>query len=60
VVGKFNNNAEIEVKSPVAVKAATPITITTKGVLVTSNDGLPILLNAKDLTAVTGSNSDAK
>ena len=61
VVGKFNNNADLEVKSPVAVKAATPITITTKGVLVTSSDGLPVLLNAKDLTAVTGnSKSDAK
>ena len=61
VIGKFNNNADLLIQSPVAVKPATPITITAKGILVTSNDGLPILLNINDLTEIKGGNSgDAK
>ena len=61
VIGKFNNNADLLIQSPVAVKPATPITITAKGILVTSSDGLPILLNIKDLTEIKGGNSgDAK
>ena len=52
VIGKFNNNAETLVKSPVSVKAATPITITAKGVLVTASNGSPVLLNPNDLTVI--------
>ena len=51
-VGRFNEKAELQLKSPVAVKAATPITITSKGVLVTGNNGKPVLLNIKDLTEI--------
>ncbi len=66
VVGKFNNNAQLLIQSDVPVKAATPITITKKGVLVTSSDGVPVLLNESDLTAITknvptaSANVDAK
>ena len=58
VIGKFNNNAETLVKSPVSVKAATPITITAKGVLVTASNGSPVLLNPNDLTVI-GKTPDA-
>ena len=60
-VGKFNNNAQLLTLSDVPVRAATPITISKKGVLVTSVSGKPILLDTKTLSAVTdGSDSDAK
>ena len=51
-VGRFNENAELQLKSPVAVKAATPITITSKGVLVTGANGKPVLLNLRNLTEI--------
>ena len=57
VVGKFNANLEPLLKSPVSVKPATPITITSKGVMVTSTNNRPILLNAQDLTLITDSDS---
>ncbi len=49
-VGKFNNKVEGQSKSVVPVKAATPITVTDKGVLVTGKDGTPVLLDANDLS----------
>ena len=57
VVGKFNANLEPLLKSPVSVKPATPITITSKGVMVTSTNNRPVLLNAQDLTLITDSAS---
>lgn len=52
ITGKFNENAENLLKSPVSVKAATPITITQNGILVTSSSNTPVLLNVKDLTQI--------
>ena len=63
VVAKYNASLENLLKSSVAVKAATPITITEKGILVTSSANRPILLKQSDLTLVTDStnpNADAK
>lgn len=57
IVAKFNASLENQLKSPVAVKAATPITITDKGMLVTSAGGKPILLKLSDLTQITGSDA---
>ncbi|MBQ0052096.1 MAG: hypothetical protein KBT11_08550 [Treponema sp.] len=60
-LAKFNNSAELSVKSPVKVKAATPITITSKGILVNTANGNPAILNADDLTLIgegTVSNSN--
>lgn len=52
-VGKFNNKVELLLKSPEKVKAATPITITNKGILVTDYNGQPIILNMDDLTSMS-------
>lgn len=62
VVGKFNASLENLLKSPVAVKPATPITITSRGVLVTSIANRPILLSLNDLTLIqdTSAYADAK
>lgn len=57
VLGKFNNSTELLMKSPVSVKAATPITVTEKGILVTASDGRPILLSTTDLTAIGNVNA---
>ncbi len=59
VVAKFNANLENQLKSPVAVKASTPITVTQKGILVTSASGKAILLNPADLTQVSESSQGA-
>ena len=53
VVGKFNANLENQLKSPVNVKATTPITITEAGIIVTTITGNPVLLNKNDLTQMT-------
>ncbi len=61
VLGKFNSKLECLLKSPVAVKGATPVTVTSKGILVTSASNRPVLLNAKDLTQISNTdNSNAK
>ncbi len=61
VVGKYNDKIENQLKSPVSVKPSTPITVTSKGILVTSSNGKPALLKMADLTLVTDSSlSDAK
>ncbi len=51
-IGKFNKNAEGLIKSNVPVKAATPITVSSKGILVTGKDGTPVVLKADDLSQV--------
>ena len=53
VVGKFNANLENQLKSPVSVKATTPITVTEAGIIVTTVTGNPVLLNKNDLTQMT-------
>lgn len=63
IIGKYNSSLENLLKSPVAVKAATPITVTESGMLVTNANGRPVLLNMSDLTQITASSSstaDAK
>ena len=52
VVGKFNADLEIVLKSDVSVNPATPITITEKGIIVTSSDKKPVILNLQDLKQV--------
>jgi hypothetical protein len=57
VLGKYNENLELQLKSPVNVKPATPITVTANGILVTASDGKARLLKTADLTMVTESDS---
>lgn len=57
VVAKFNSNADNLLKSPVSVKQATPITVTSNGILVTTTSNKPVLLNTKDLTIISVSSN---
>ena len=52
-IGKYNNRVQNLGKSKVKVKAATPITITSKGVMVTDSNGVPILLDAASLESLS-------
>ena len=52
-IGKFNSNIENQLKSKVKVKAATPITITAKGILVNDANNTPIILNPSDLSSIS-------
>ena len=52
-IGKFNSNVENQLRSQVKVKAATPITVTLKGILVTDTNGVPIVLNPADLSSIS-------
>lgn len=61
IVGKYNSNLDSLLKSTISVKPATPITITSSGVLVTSASNRPILLKKDDLSLISSTNfSDAK
>ncbi len=61
IVGKYNSNLESLLKSTISVKPATPITITSSGILVTSASNRPILLKKDDLSLISSTNfSDAK
>lgn len=51
-VAKYNNALEKQLQSPVAVKAATPVTITSKGVLVCTASGNPAILRLEDLSLI--------
>ena len=53
VVGKYDANLALKLKSPVAVKSSTPITITDSGIVVTSSNGQLRLLSKSDLTSIT-------
>lgn len=52
-VAKFDEALTMKLKSPVEVKASTPITITGSGLVVTDSTGKLKLLNKSDLSAVT-------
>ncbi|WP_294430942.1 P83/100 family protein [uncultured Treponema sp.] len=52
-IGKYNNNAELLLKSSTAVKAATPITITAGGIMVTDANGVPVILNLSNLASIS-------
>ncbi|WP_147612589.1 P83/100 family protein [Treponema pectinovorum] len=51
-LGKFTKDLTIALKSPEKVKPATPITVTSNGILVTAITGRPILLSTKNLSRV--------
>lgn len=51
-VAKYNNKLDKLLQSPVAVKPATPITVTSKGVLVCASSGNPAILKTDDLTLI--------
>lgn len=52
-VAKFDEALSMKLKSPVEVKASTPITVTGSGLVVTDASGKLKLLNKQDLSAVT-------
>ncbi len=52
VLAKFDGELNNQLKSPVAVKAATPVTVTSKGILVTAANGKPALLKTDDLSQI--------
>ncbi len=52
-IAKFNNTVQSQLISKVKVKGATPITITSKGIMVTSASGKAILLNLNDLSSIS-------
>ncbi|MBB5225226.1 hypothetical protein DYE50_04850 [Treponema ruminis] len=52
-IGKFNNTVQSQLISKVKVKGATPITITSQGIMVTSANGKPIILSLEDLTSIS-------
>ena len=56
-IGKFNANVENQLRSKVKVKAATPITVTAKGIMVTDSNGAPIILNPSDLSSISPESS---
>ena len=60
VVAKYDSSLTLLLKSDVAVKSETPITVTPSGVVVTDTNGQLRLLSSKDLSAITKSSSDAK
>jgi hypothetical protein len=49
VLAKFSPTLELQLKSAVAVKAATPVSIASDSILVTAADGSPKVLSIKDL-----------
>ncbi len=60
VVGKYDSSLTLLLKSNVAVKSETPITVTPSGVVVTDPDGQLRLLSASDLSAITQSSKNSK
>lgn len=60
VVAQYDKKLKLIVKSPVAVKPATPLTVTDQGIIATNASGRAVLLNLKDLTLVTSTASNSK
>ena len=63
VVAKYDSSLVMQLKSPVAVKSSTPITVTESGIVVTAKNGQLRLLSKVDLTSITkevSSTVDAK
>ena len=62
VLAKYDQNLSLKLKSPVAVKSSTPVTVASQYIIVTGADGAVKLLNKSDLTvknAVSSSYNDA-
>lgn len=55
VVGKYDANVNLLLRSPVPVAKDTPIIVSDKGVVVTASSGQIVLLSIKDLTQITKS-----
>jgi len=53
IIGKFNTDLDLVLKSDVAVMAETPIIITDSGIIVTDSWGIAKLLDSKDLSEIT-------
>lgn len=63
VVAKFDSSLSLRLKSPVAVKPTTPITVAASGIVVTDANGQLRLLSKQDLSSITKStlsNGNAK
>ena len=58
VVAKYNSSLVMQLKSPVAVKSSTPITITDSGLVVTAKNGQLRLLSKADLSSITKETSN--
>ncbi|MCR4823271.1 MAG: hypothetical protein K5873_10430 [Treponema sp.] len=56
-IGKYNNSLQLQNRSQVKVKAATPITVTEKGVVVTDSNSVPVVLNPADLSSISPASS---
>ncbi len=52
-VAKYDSSLKLLLKSPVQVRPDTPITVTPKGIVVTSASDKVILLNNKDLSSIS-------
>ncbi|MBQ1832887.1 MAG: hypothetical protein II114_03830 [Treponema sp.] len=52
-VAKYDSSLKLLLKSPVSVRPDTPITVTSKGIVVTTASNQVALLNLKDLSSVT-------
>lgn len=52
VVGKYDKSLSLMQKSAVAVSESTPITVTQKGIIVTSAKGIPVLLSLSDMSQI--------
>ena len=50
VLGKYDKSVNLLLKSPVAVQPNTPITISSRAIVVTDSTGVVVLLNPKDLS----------
>ena len=59
VVAKYDSSLTLLLKSDVAVKSETPITVTPSGIVVTDVNGQLRLLSASDLSSITKSSSEA-
>ena len=52
VVGKYDSTLLLRLKSPVAVKSSTPVSVNKAGICVTAADGSAVLLKLDDLTTI--------
>lgn len=59
VIAKYNSELSLRLKSEVAVKSKTPITVTASGIVVTDPKGQLMLLSKADLTSITKRNKNS-
>ena len=56
LIGKYNAELQLQMKSKIGVHEATPITLTESGLIVTDPQGVPRLLSYDDLSLVDNKN----